>query len=132
MRRPEEVTGLKWGNGAHEQDWIRACKESPENRVLPSSNFNYSGPLNEMVVMGVVAARLQDLNRWLEWDGEKMKFKNISDHDKIRVVTTASFKVVDGDPKFNTEYATMNAKAASEEYIKHTYHNGFSLPEMPA
>jgi len=132
MRRPEEVTGLKWSNGAHEQDWIRACKESPENRVLPSSNFNYSGPLNEMVVMGVVAVRLQDLNRWLEWDGEKMKFKNISENDKIRVVTTASFKVVDGDPKFNTEYATINAKAASEEYIKHTYYNGYSLPEMPA
>ncbi len=132
MRRPEEVTGLKWNNGAHEQDWIRACKENPSDRVLPSSNFNYSGPLNEMVVMGVVAVRLQDLNRWLLWDGENMKFTNISDKDKIRVVTTASFKVVNGDPKFNTQYATVNALAAAKEYIKHTYHNGFSLPEMPA
>ncbi len=132
LRRPEETTGLKWHNGAHEQDWIRACKESPENRVLPSSNFDYAGPLNEMVVMGVVAVRLQDLNRWLHWDGENMRFTNISDSDKIRVVTTDSFKVVDGDPKWNTQYTTMNAKAAAEEYIKHTYHNGYSLPDMPA
>ncbi len=132
MRRPEEVTGLKWTNGAHEQDWIRACKESPESRVQPSSNFDYAGPLNEMVVMGVVAVRLQDLNRWLMWDGENMRFTNISDSDKIRVVTTDSFKVVDGDPKFNTEYTTINAKAAAEEYIKHTYHNGYFLPPMPA
>ena len=132
LRRPEETTGLKWGNGAHEQDWIRACKESPESRVLPSSNFDYAGPLNEMVVMGVVAVRLQDLKRWLMWDGENMRFTNISDSDKIRVVTTDSFKVVDGDPKWNTQYATINAKEAAEEYIKHTYHNGYSLPDMPA
>ncbi len=131
LRRPEEVTGLKWDNGAHEQDWIRACKENPGNRVMPSSNFDYSGPLNEMVVMGVVACRLQDLNRWLLWDGDNMKFKNISDTDKIRVVTSSSFKVVNGDPKFNTQHATINAKEAAIEYIKHTYHNGFSLPEMP-
>ena len=85
-----------------------------------------------MVVMGVVVVRLQDLNRWLDWDGENMRFTNISDSDKIRVVTTDSFKVVDGDPKFNTEYATLNAKAAAEEYIKHNYQNGFSLPPMPA
>jgi len=131
LRRPEEVTGLKWNNGAHEQDWIRACKESPEHRILPSSNFDYSGPLNEMVVMGVVATRLQDTNRWLKWDGDNMKFMNLSNDAKIRVVTSYSFKVVNGDPKFDTQYATLNAKEAAEEYIRHTYHNGYSLPEMP-
>jgi len=130
LRRPEEVTGKKWSNGAHEQDWIRACKESPESRTPASSNFDYAGPLNEMVVMGVVAARLQDLNRWLDWDGKNMRFTNIGDNDQIRVVTTDKFEVVDGDPKFETKHVTMNAKEAAEEYIKHTYHNGFSLPDM--
>ena len=55
---------------SHELDWVRACKESPESRVLTSSNFEYSGPLNEMVVMGNLAVRLQDLKRPLKWDGE--------------------------------------------------------------
>src|SRR5690606_23782158 len=36
----------------HEMDWVRACKESKENRVEASSHFGYSGPFNEVVVMG--------------------------------------------------------------------------------
>ena len=38
--------GNIWATNAHEQDWIRACKESPENRVESSSNFQFSGPFN--------------------------------------------------------------------------------------
>ncbi|MDX2430952.1 MAG: Gfo/Idh/MocA family oxidoreductase, partial [Bacteroides sp.] len=52
-------------DGPHEQDWIRACKESPENRVQPFSNFDNAGPFNEMIVMGVLAVRLQSLDREL-------------------------------------------------------------------
>ncbi len=117
-------------NGGHEQDWIRACKESPENRVEASSNFQYSGPLNEMVVMGVLAVRLQDLKRELQWDGENMKFTNIGDNDQIRVVTSNKFAVVDGDPKFDTQTATLNAKQAAESYIKHNYKAGWTLPNV--
>ena len=121
-----------WGSTAHEQDWIRACKESPENRILPSSHFGFSGPFNETVVMGVLAVRLQGLQRELMWDGENMKFTNISPNDTIRIVTVDDFKVIDGDPKFDRQFATFNAKEMSEEWIKHTYQNGFSLPQMPA
>jgi len=124
-------TGLSCWKGAHEQDWIRACKESPESRVESSSNFNYSGPLNEMVVMGVVAVRLQDLNRELIWNGEKMEFENISDTDEIRVVTSDKFEVIDGHPHFDTKHDTLNALNAAKEYIKHTYRDGWALPEMP-
>ena len=56
-----------------------------------------------------------------------MKFTNISDTDEIRVVTSDKFSVVDGDPKFDIKSETMNAKAAAEEYIKHTYREGWSL-----
>lgn len=112
---------------SHEMDWVRACKESPESRVQPSSHFGYSGPLNEMVVMGVVATRLQDLRRRLEWDGKNMKFTNISASDEIRVVTSDKFTVIDGHPHFDTKHKTMNALEAANEYIKHTYHNGFEL-----
>jgi hypothetical protein len=108
-------------------DWVRACKESPESRQEASSYFGYSGPMNEMVVMGVVAVRLQDLKRELEWDGEKMQFTNIGDDDEIRVVSSDKFEVIDGHPHFDTQHETMNAKEAAEEYIRHTYREGGSL-----
>lgn len=117
--------------GAHERDWVRACKEPAENRKEASANFQYAGPFNEMVVLGVLAVRLQDLKRSLLWDGENMRFTNISDSDKIKVVTSDKFSVVDGDPKFDREFAEFDANQMSEEMIKHTYRNGWSLPDMP-
>lgn len=118
-------------SGAHERDWIRACKEPAGNRILPGSNFDYAGPFNEMVVMGVLAVRLQSLHQTLEWDGKNMQFTNISDNDKIKVVTKNDFEVIDGDPKFNREFAEMNAKEMANEWINHTYREGWALPKMP-
>ncbi len=57
--------------GGHELDWIRACKEDPDSRIECSSNFGYAGPMNEVVVMGNLAIRLQDLKRKLKWDARK-------------------------------------------------------------
>lgn len=117
--------------GAHERDWIRACKESAENRVEGSANFAYSGPFNEMVAMGVLAVRLQDLKRPLLWDGQNMRFTNISDTDMIKVVTVDKFNVVDGDPRFDRQFADFNAKQVAEEWVKHTYRDGWKLPDLP-
>ena len=122
LRRIEEAM-----NGGHEKDWIRACKEDPANRIEPSSNFAYSGPFNEVVVMGNLAIRLQDLKRKLVWDAENMSIPNISEEDEIRVVTTDEFTVISGHPHFDTQYATIKAKPAAEEYIKHTYREGWKL-----
>lgn len=119
LRRPEEATGLKWNEGGHEIDWVQACIEGDPDR--PSSKFDYAGRLNEVVVMGNLATRLQDLRRVLDWDGEDMNLTNIGANEEIRVVTTNKFTVIDGDPKFDTKYATMNAKSAAEEYVKPTY-----------
>ena len=113
-------------NGGHEMDWVRAAKEKKRNRVEASSNFSYAGPLNEVVVAGNLAVRLQDLRRKLEWDAENMKITNIGDDEEIRVVSTDSFKVIDGDPRFDTQYKTINAKQAAEEYVKQTYRKGWS------
>ena len=44
------------GEDGHEQDWIRACKGGKP----ASSNFDYSGPLSEMVLMGNLAVRFPD------------------------------------------------------------------------
>lgn len=114
-------------NGGHELDWLRACKESPENRTECSSYFGYSGPMNEVVVMGNLAVRLQDLKRRLKWDGKNMAITNIDPEDEIRVVTTDKFTVIKGHPHFDTQYATIKAKPAAEEYIRHSYRDGWSL-----
>lgn len=135
LRRVPGGNGDIWSTNAHEQDWIRACKESPENRVEASSNFSFSGPFTEMVDMGVIAVRLAGmygLHRILKWDGEKMEFTNISASDKIKIVNYDDFKVIDGDPRFDRRYAEYNALDFAKECVKHTYHNGYSLPDMPA
>jgi hypothetical protein len=131
-RRVEEELGLKWNRGAHEMDWVRACKESPENRKPCTSDFAEAGPFNEMVVMGVLAVRLQSLNKELEWDGENMKFTNVSNNETIKTVIADGFKIHDGHPTFDKSW-TEPAPAAdyANELIKHTYREGWSLPPMP-
>ena len=119
--------------GKHEMDWVRACKESPESRVKTKSDFSEAGPFNEMVVMGVLAVRLQGLNKELEWNGEKMEFTNISDTDNVKICISDNFTITDGDPKFDRKWTeAMNAKQFAAEMVKHTYRKGFTLPDMPA
>jgi hypothetical protein len=117
---------------SHEMDWVRACKENPENRIPAKSDFSEAGPFNEMVVMGVLAVRLQGLNKELQWDGEKMEFTNISDSDNVRLTLSDNFTIIDGDPKFDRPNITINAKAFANKMIRHTYREGWSLPDMPA
>jgi len=116
---------LKRVSASHEMDWVRACKEPKVSRQECSSYLGYSGPMNEIVIMGNLAIRLQDLKRKLEWDGENMKIKNINDSEEIRVVSSDKFTVVDGHPHFDTQYDTVNAKKAAESYVKREYQNGW-------
>lgn len=119
--------------GGHEQDWIRACKESPESRVPTASDFKEAGPFNEMVVLGVAAVRLQGLNKVLEWDGPNMKFTNLTDTEKIKTVISDDFEIRDGHPIFKKTWTDpVSAKDFAAELIKHTYRAPWSLPEMPA
>lgn len=138
-RKPEVAPYLRrvpgsvdYSNGPHEQDWIRACKESPENRIHGSAHFGYAGPFNEMVLLGVLAIRLQGLNKILQWDGESMEFTNISASETMEVVKTFEFQMVNGRPNWNVEHVELNALEAAREYIKHSYQNGWSLPQMPS
>ena len=121
------------GSGGHEADWIRACKESAENRVPSASDFAEAGPFNEMVVMGVLGVRLQSLNKTLEWDGENMKFTNISNNEQIKTVVKDGFEIHDGHPTFKKDWTEpVGAEDYANELIKHTYRDGWSLPDMPA
>ena len=60
-----------------------------------------------------------------------MCYTNISPNDKIKIVNHDDFKVIDGDPRFDRRFGEFNAIEAAAEWVKHTYHNGFSLPDMP-
>ncbi len=113
----------------HEMDWVRACKESPENRTPTASDFSEAGPFNEMVVMGVLAVRLQSLERELEWDGERMEFTNINDNESIKTIKKDGFQITDGHPTFTKEWTDpVNAREFAQELIKHTYRNPWKLP----
>ncbi len=119
-------------NDNHQQDWIRACKESPENRIETTSCFAEAGPLNEMVVMGVVASRLQDLDQWLDWDGQNMKFTNIPATAKIRSIIEDRFKITDGNPTFDRKYSDpVDANEFAASLVKPKYRDGWKLPDMP-
>ena len=131
-RTPEAPKVLREVPLGHIQDWVRACKEDPSVRVPSASDFSEAGPFNEMVVMGVLAVRLQDLNMELDWDGEKMEFTNIPADATIRTVISDGFTIKDGHPTFNKTYTEpVNAREFAKELIKHTYQNGYKLPDMP-
>ena len=50
----------------HHAEWIAACKRGPK----PGSNFDYTGPLTETVLLGNVAIRAQQR---IHWDPVEMK-----------------------------------------------------------
>ncbi len=117
----------------HGMDWVRACKESLETRVETASGFKEAGPFNEMVVMGVLAVRLQGLHKVLEWDGDNMQFTNIDDNETVRMVVEDNLVFQEGDrPRSRKAWTeNINAKQFTENLIKHEYREGWSLPEMP-
>ena len=72
-KTPQTIERIRGGMDGHEKDWVRACKGGKP----ASSNFDYSGPLSEMVLMGNLAVRFP--NQQLLWDGEQMQVKNHKD-----------------------------------------------------
>ena len=131
-RKPEAPKFRRRVELSHEMDWVRAAKESPATRQKTASDFSESGPFNEMVVMGVLAVRLQSLDKILNWDGQKMEFTNLTDSETIKTVLEDKFEIHDGHPTFNKTYTDpINAKEYAAELIKHTYRAPWSLPEMP-
>ncbi|GHV70190.1 dehydrogenase [Bacteroidia bacterium] len=131
-RKPDVPKTERRVTNGHEMDWVRACKESAANRVLSKSDFSQAGPFNEMVVMGVLAVRLQALNKELLWDGPNMRFTNIGENETIQTVIKDGFTIKDGHPDFKKTYTDpVNAQAFAAELINHKYREGWSLPAMP-
>ena len=131
-RKPNAPQVARRVKVSHEMDWVNACKESPKYRHKCNSDFSEAGPFNEMVVMGVLAVRLQGLNKVLEWDGENMRFTNIGENETIKTCIKDGFTIHNGHPSFNKTWTEpQNAIKLSQEMIKHTYRDGWKLPDMP-
>ncbi len=131
-REPSAPKVLRRVELNHQMDWVRACKEDAANRIPSASDFSEAGPFNEMVVMGAVAVRLQGLNMVLNWDGENMRFTNIPADAVVRSVIKDGFTITDGHPTFDkTLTDPVDANEFAQELIKHTYREGYSLPDMP-
>ncbi len=61
----------------HYNDWLDAIK----NGTQAGSNFDYGGPLTELVQLGIIATRM--LGRKLEWDGKNMRFTNCPEANQL-------------------------------------------------
>jgi predicted dehydrogenase len=61
--------------GSHEQDWVRACKAGKR----AGADFEYSGLLTEICLLGNVAKRVDGR---IEWDGPNMKVTNLPEANK--------------------------------------------------
>lgn len=62
----------------HHRDFVEAVKD-PIGRPA-CSDFSYSGPLTEMILLGVVAFRA---NKKIEWDGPNLKATNCSEAEEF-------------------------------------------------
>ncbi len=74
FQRPEKT--LPRIKGSHEQNWIDAIKTGAK----ASADFSYSGPLNELALLGNIAKRFP--NQELLWNNELMKVSNLAEADE--------------------------------------------------
>jgi predicted dehydrogenase len=62
----------------HHKDFLSACQDPGGYRAC--SNFDYSGPLTEMVLLGVLAFRV---GKKIVWDGPAMSAKNCPEAEQF-------------------------------------------------
>jgi hypothetical protein len=67
---PESLPRPQGFERNHHQEWINACKGGPK----ALSNFDYSGPMAEAVLLGNVALRV---GKKIQWDSKKLKVTNV-------------------------------------------------------
>ena len=74
-KRPEKTIPRVPGGDSH-KEWIAGCKGGP----MPGSNFDHSGPLTEMVLLGNLAIRLK---KKIEWDGPNIRSTNTPEAERL-------------------------------------------------
>jgi predicted dehydrogenase len=63
---------------SHHLNWVRACKGEATAR----SNFDYAGPLTEMVLLGNIALRAPEA---IEWDAAQGRITNIAEANQYLI-----------------------------------------------
>ena len=82
--------------------------------------------------MGGRTVRIHSLNQGREWDGPNVRHNKITKGATIRTVIKDGCQIHDGHPTFDKTWTEpVDANEFAQELIKHTYQNGYSLPEMP-
>ena len=61
----------------HYEEFVRGCRGGPR----PVANFDYSGPMTETVLLGVLSLRVPGAR--LEWDHEKLRVKNVAEVNRF-------------------------------------------------
>ena len=61
----------------HTAQWIDACKGTG----TPTSNFDYSGPLTETVLLGTIAIRFP--GQKLQWDSSSLTVTNVKEANQF-------------------------------------------------
>ncbi len=74
FERPPKTLARSIG---HHKEWIAACKGE---KITPRSNFDFAGPLTEMVLLGTVCVRMG--GQKLVWDSENLKVTNHPEANK--------------------------------------------------
>lgn len=80
--------------------------------------------------MGNLAVRMQSLKKTLFWDSENMKVTNISPEETLTTTKLLPFssdivtRKVENEAKQTVKW---NAQEMCEEWIKHTYRDGWNL-----
>jgi hypothetical protein len=81
--QPEEGSKLIPRSAGHYREWAAACKGGPP----AGSNFDWAGPLAEVVLLGNVALRPQLrpllVKHKLLWDAEKLEITNVPEANKF-------------------------------------------------
>ena len=74
-KRPEKT--IPRSPGIH-AEWIEAIKAGKKS----TTDFEYAGPLTEMMLLANIAVRMQEQYTKLQWNGEKMEFTNLPEANK--------------------------------------------------
>ena len=111
--------------GGHEMDWVRACKENTENRLSPAASFDKQTALNETILVGTLAVRLQSLGKKLQWDSGQMRFLNIDQYEDFSINKYGELYLQNGISKFDLETEKLNAAHFVDQTVRPVYRNGW-------
>jgi predicted dehydrogenase len=70
MERAETVPQTMQRSPGHYEEWVGACRGGQR----PAASFDYSGPMTETVLLGILSLRAPGAR--LEWDAENQKVTN--------------------------------------------------------